>query len=147
MRIILDANIVFAACWSDGAIRRLLRELLARDRSLLVDDYVLMEARRNLAAKSRDGMRELERLMRTLHGVGAISDEHMLETVPFMLQRDSRIEATLTEKDRPVLASAIHSSCDALVTGDRRHFGRLYGRTIGGVAIYDPASLAQTLLL
>ena len=135
MCIILDANIVFAACCSDGAIRRLLRELLARDRSLLVDDYVLMEARRNLAAKSRDGMRELERLMRTL------------ETVPFMLQRDSRIEATLTEKDRPVLASAIHSSCDALVTGDRRHFGRLYCRTIGGVAIYDPASLAQTLLL
>lgn len=134
MRIFLDANIVFAACWSDGAIRRLSRELLAKDRSLLVDDYVLEEARRNLAAKSRDGMRELDRLMRKL------------ETVPFKLHLDSTIEAALPEKDRPVLASAIHSSCDALVTADRRPFGRLYGRTIGGVAIHDPASLAEALL-
>jgi hypothetical protein len=70
-----------------------------------------------------------------------------LETVPFRPQLDSTIEVALPEKDRPALASAIHSSCDALVTGDRRHFGRLYCRTIGGVAIYDPASLAQTLLL
>jgi len=135
MRIFLDANIVFAVCWSDGAIRRLLRELLAEDHSQLVDDYVLGEARRNLAAKSPNGMRELDRLMRKL------------ETVPFMPYLDPTIEAALPEKDRPVLASAIHSSCDALVTGDRRHFGRLYGRTIGGVAIHDPASLAEALLL
>jgi predicted nucleic acid-binding protein len=134
MRIILDASIVFAACWSDGAIRTLLRELLAKDHSLLVDDYVLGEARRNLAAKSRDGMRELDRLMRTL------------ETVPFMPHLDSTIEAALPDKDRPILASAIHSSCEALVTGDHRHFGRLYGRTIGGVAIHDPVSLAEALL-
>lgn len=134
MRIFLEANIVFAACWSDGAIRRLLRELLARDHSLFVDDYVLTEARRNLTAKSREGMRELERLMREL------------EIVPFMPHLDSSIEAALPEKDRPVLASAIHAACDALVTGDRRHFGRLYGRTIGGVAIHDPVSLAEALL-
>ena len=70
-----------------------------------------------------------------------------LEAVPFMLHLDSTIWAVLLEKHRPVLASAIHSSCDALVTGDRRHFGRLYGRTIGSVAIHDPASLAEALLL
>ena len=85
--------------------------------------------------KPRDEMRELDRLMRKL------------ETVRFMLHLDSTIEAALPEKDRPGLASAIHSSCDAPVTGDCRHFGRLYGRTIGGVAIHDPASLAEALLL
>lgn len=111
-----------------------MRELLAEDHTLLVDDYVLMEARRNLAAKSGDGGRELDRLTRKL------------ETVPFAPHLDSTIEAALPEKDRPVLASAIHSSCDALATGDRRHFGRLFGRTIGGVAIGDPASLAEALL-
>jgi predicted nucleic acid-binding protein len=89
MRIFLDANIVFAACWSDGAIRRLLRELLDKDHSLLVDDYVLGEARRNLAAKSRNGMRELERLMRKL------------ETVPFMPHLDSTLEPALPEKTAP----------------------------------------------
>jgi hypothetical protein len=45
-----------------------------------------------------------------------------------------------------VLAAAIHQGCDALVTGDRTHFGALYGRTIHGVAIHSPRSLAQALL-
>ena len=70
MRIFLDASIVFAACWSDGAIRKLLRELRAQDHSLIVDDYVLGEARRNLAAKSRDGMRELDLLMTASARIG-----------------------------------------------------------------------------
>jgi hypothetical protein len=41
---------------------------------------------------------------------------------------------------------AIHQGCTALVTGDRTHFGALYGRTIQGVTIYSPWSLADALL-
>ncbi len=134
MRIFLDANILFAASWSDGAVRRLLRELRGHGHTLVVDGYVVAEAHRNLLAKSRDGVRELDRLM------------SKLELAPSMLRADPKITAVLPEKDRPVLAAAIHASCDALVTGDRRHFGRLYGRTIGQVTIYDPASLAEALL-
>ena len=133
MRIFLDANILFAACWSDGAIR-LLRELLSHDHTLVVDGYVMAEAHRNLVVKSRNGVRELDRLA------------SKLEVAPSILRSDARITALLPEKDRPVLAAAMHSSCDALVTGDRRHFGQLYGRTIGQVTIYDPASLAEALL-
>ena len=69
-----------------------------------------------------------------------------LEVTASTLRADTRIAALLPEKDRPVLAAAMQASCDALVTGDRRHFGRLYGRTIGRVMIYDPASLAEALL-
>ncbi len=54
--------------------------------------------------------------------------------------------AALPEKDRPVLAAATRSRCDALVTGDRTHFGRFYGKTLGGVAIHSPRSLADKLL-
>ena len=49
----------------------------------------------------------------------------------------------LPEKDRPVLAAAIRYECDALVTGDRTHFGALYGRTIQGVTIHSPQSIAK----
>jgi len=58
---------------------------------------------------------------------------------------DAALEASLPlpAKDRPVLAAAIHQSCGALVTGDRTHFGPLYGRTIHGVAIHSPRSLAE----
>jgi hypothetical protein len=51
----------------------------------------------------------------------------------------------LPEKDRPVLASAIQHRCDALLTGDKTHFGRLYGQTIAGVCIHSPQSLAELL--
>jgi len=61
---------------------------------------------------------------------------------------DAALEASLPlpAKD-PVLAAAIHQSRTALVTGDRTHFGALYGRTIHGVTTHSPRSLAETLLV
>jgi hypothetical protein len=35
--------------------------------------------------------------------------------------------------------------CDALVTGDRTHFGPGYGQTFGGVTMYLPAQLALAI--
>ena len=35
---------------------------------------------------------------------------------------------------------------DALMTGDRTHFGKLYGTTIEGVTIHSPRSLADAVL-
>ena len=134
MRIFLDANILFSAAYSNGASRRLLRELLMRKHVLVVDDYVLEEARRNLSAKSRGGLRELDRL-RSHFEVAAV-----VGMIP------AAIPTSLPEKDRPVLAAALRARCDALVTGDRTHFGALYGRTIGGVTIYSPALLVDALL-
>jgi len=57
------------------------------------------------------------------------------------------VSLPLPAKDRPVLAAAIRQSCTALITGDRRHFGAVYGRTIQGVTIYSPRSLAEALLV
>ena len=36
--------------------------------------------------------------------------------------------------------------CNALVTGDRTHFGQFYGRSLAGVAIHSPRTLAERLL-
>jgi hypothetical protein len=40
---------------------------------------------------------------------------------------------------------AAGSGCVYLVTGDRTHFGALYGRTIRGVTIVSPRELAEEL--
>lgn len=40
----------------------------------------------------------------------------------------------------------MHLGCDALVTGDRTHFGSFYGKTLGGVKIHSPRSLAEAVL-
>jgi len=134
VRIFLDANILFSAAQSDGAVRRLVRELLADRHVLVVNDYVLEEAARNLTAKSRDGRQELERL------------SLQLERTAVVAHLPPGLSVSLPDKDKPVLAAALQAQCDALVTGDRTHFGQFHGRRVGGVAIHSPASLAEALL-
>src|SRR6266849_5394016 len=98
MRIFLDANVLFSAARSEGAVRRLLDLLIEAGHECWADGFVAEEARRNLAAKFPDGLSVLETLLLRL------------------------------------------------VTGDRAHFGRLYGKAIHGVPIHTPRSIAETLL-
>ena len=135
MRIFLDANILFSAAKSDGAVRELLELLLAAGHECWVDGYVLEEARRNLAAKFPQGLAVLEQLLSRMRAApGHPAGEAFEEAL------------ALPEKDRPVLAAAILNRCAALVTGDRTHFGKLFGKTIRGTAIHSPRSLAQSVL-
>jgi predicted nucleic acid-binding protein len=46
---------------------------------------------------------------------------------------------SLVEKDRAVLAAAIHAGVQYLITGDKRHFRHLYGTTVAEVRIVSPA--------
>ncbi|MDE1885625.1 MAG: PIN domain-containing protein [Xanthomonadaceae bacterium] len=133
MRIFLDANILFSAARSDGAIRHLLNTLLKARHSCWVDEYVIAEARRNLHLKHADALAEFDAMMRKL----SVSDARA--PLPPVDVR------WLPEKDRPVLLAAMRSRCDALVTGDRRHFGIGFGKTFGGVTLHSPRSLAETL--
>ena len=135
MRVFLDANILFSAAKSDGAVRRLLALLLVRGHACWVSDYVVEEARRNLAAKWPDGVAALEAQLAALQVARGNPMNPGLEA-----------GLPLPEKDRPVLAAAIQLGCDALVTGDRTHFGAFYGSTIHGVTVHSPRSLAERLL-
>jgi len=135
MRIFLDANVLFSAAKSDGAVRQLIDLLVKAGHELCVDGYVIEEARRNLAAKSPDAVAVLAELLARMSVASAQPGDTALEA-----------SLPLPAKDRPVLAAAIRQRCEALVTGDRTHFGPLYGRTLHGVAIHSPRSLAEALL-
>lgn len=135
MRIFLDANILFSAAKTDGAMRRLLGLLRAAGHECWADGYVLEEARRNLHAKAPDGLRALEAIVAEIR----VAEAHPADA-------GLGLPAKLPEKDRPVLVAAVRLSCEALVTGDRSHFGALYGKTVAGVAIHSPRSLAEVLL-
>lgn len=134
MRIFLDANILFSAAKSDGAIRELLQRLLDSGHACWVDDYVVIEARRNLHAKGPEALTAFEVMFARLR-----------VSPPQGSGRALTIADSLPEKDRPVLASACRLRCDALVTGDRSHFGAGYGKVFGGVTIHSPRSLAKLL--
>ncbi|MFM1990745.1 MAG: hypothetical protein RJA99_3702 [Pseudomonadota bacterium] len=136
MRVFLDANILFSAAKSDGAVRSLLRLLVERGHEPVADAYVVEEARRNLAAKGPETLSALEDLLARVEGS------------PAALPPRSAAAAVrwLPENDRPVLEAAIRPRCDALVTGDRTHFGAGFGRALGGVVVHSPRSLAEHLL-
>lgn len=140
MRVFLDANILFSAAKSGGAVRALLRLLLERGHECRADAYVLAEARRNLLAKGPEALHVLDALLTHLRVAGAMSGT----AAPAELAEADL--AWLPEKDRPVLAAAARLRCDVLVTGDRTHFGAGYGRRFAGVVVYSPRSLAELLL-
>ena len=135
MRIFLDANILFSAAKTDGAIRRLLALVAEAGHECHADTYVVEEARRNLALKAPDSLPALVR---------SIPRIHMAQVKPGVAEAGA--VRSLPEKDRPVLAAAIQLGCQVLVTGGRTHFGALYGKTLGGVKIHSPRSLAAMLL-
>ena len=134
MRVFLDANILFSAAKSDGAVRELIRLLIDEGHECRVDDFVVVEARRNLGAKGADALGAFEALLGRLRSGATQASKPGLEGVEW-----------LAEKDRPVLVSAMRLRCDVLVTGDRSHFGEGYGKTYGGVTIHSPRSLLNSL--
>ena len=135
MRVFLDANILFSAAKSDGAVRALVSLLCDRGHECRVDAYVVAEARRNLASKGPQAVQVLQALL------------GRLQIAPAALVTGAAVELDwLPPKDRPVLAAAIRLGCDALVTGDRKHFGSAYGQQVGGVTMHSPRSLAEAVL-
>ena len=134
MRIFLDANILFSAAKSAGAIRRLVEEIQACGHECVADEYVIAEARRNLEQKFPSILPDFERL---LSSITRLSSPPAFSTPNLAL--------LLPEKDRPVLTAAIQHRCQALLTGDKTHFGRLYGQTIAGVSIHSPQALAEAV--
>jgi predicted nucleic acid-binding protein len=137
MLIFLDANVLFSAAKSNGAVRLLVHRLLDAGHECVADEYVLTEARRNLASKGPEALVALDALLVRLHVHASTTNAPSVAL---------EVADWLPEKDRPVLYAAMRLKCDALVTGDRTHFGPGYGKSFGGVTIHSPRSLAEVLL-
>jgi uncharacterized protein len=136
MRVFLDANILFSAAKSDGAIRQLLRKLTLAKHTLVADSYVQTEAQRNIAAKAD---------AQAVHDLDTLLSQIEVSTVQFAQSSPALQTAALwlPEKDRPVLLAAMVLACDVLVTGDSTHFGPGYGKLFEGVTVCSPRQLAE----
>ncbi len=118
MRLLLDANIVFAACWSpDGRAAALIQLAAAGHVQLLASPHGIEEARRNLLRKRPTAMADLERVLLAIETVAE---------APAELVEWASVCHGLPAGDAPILAAALVSHADALVTGDSAHFGHLY---------------------
>jgi uncharacterized protein len=120
-RLFLDANVMFSAAYRPEA--GLLRLWKLRDVALCTSHYAAEEARLNL---SDDVQRHrLDKLLLTLQ----------LCDAP---ERELPRGISLPEKVTPILLAAIEARATHLLTGDVRHFGCYFGKTVEGVLIILP---------
>jgi len=129
MRVFLDANVLFSAADAASATRALL-DVLRRHAEVVTSPHAVAEARRNILVKRPRDATAFDRLAVLVRATHAFA-EH--------------VPVTLPEEDIPILAGAIGSRSTHLWTGDKRHFGRLYGRAVSGVTIVDALMMLRTV--
>ncbi len=137
MRLFLDANILFSAAWREASPAGYLFELARLgDCRLLTSGFALEEARRNIAVKRPERATILESQIRWLR----------LTLEPLDGELAMARHHGLPDKDVPILAAAIRAKADLLVTGDRKHFGHLYGSEVAGVSVTTLAAALSAVL-
>lgn len=138
MRVFLDANVLFSAAYRDRADLLVFFDLArAGLLELTTSTFAVDEATRNMALKRPERTAHCARLAAELAFAPSPSTEHIAVA-----------EVTgLPPKDVPILAAALPADADLLVTGDRTHFGRLFGRSIGRLTVQRPADALSAILL
>lgn len=137
MRIFLDANVLFSAAYREtGSVRAFF--VLARAGACTLESsaYAVAEARRNILAKHPGRIADLESLVAEL----SLCREPSPGTLAWVAANH------LPPKDAPILAAAIDAGCHMLVTGDRTHFGTLFGRRVRGTVVALPAEAIELLV-
>jgi len=128
-RVFLDANVLFSAAWLEGSgLARLWR---LPDATLITSRYALAEAERNLETDEQRS--RLAAFAKNIQFVDAVAGGLLPDVVK------------LVEKDAPILLAAIEAGATHLLTGDRRHFADLYGKSIKGVRGLSPAEYLKSI--
>lgn len=137
MLLFLDANVLFTAAYSaEGNARAILHLAPLSGATVASSTFAVEEAARNLRLKAPAAESEFAILMHSITLAGG-PDRRAVEQAS---------GHGLPDKDVPILAAAIAIRANLLVTGDRRHFGPLFGKKIGGIEILPPAKAVARLL-
>ena len=120
-RPFLDANVLFSAAYRPSAGVARLWELERVE--LLTSAYAAEEAKLNLTERDQQ-----ERLTRLLERVRIIAGLGLMPP-----------GVSLPQKDEPILQAAIQGLATHLLTVDKQHFGKYFGRRLGGVLVLPPA--------
>ncbi len=122
-RLFLDANVLFSAAWAENSSFRRLWRL--HNVTVLTCPYAIGEVQRNL--EGEQPILRLNRLLALTEIVADAADEE----IPAGIELD--------QKDRPILAAAIRARATHLITGDRKDFGKLFGKSVRGVRVVRPS--------
>ena len=127
-RVFLDANILFSAAYREQAgMQRLWR---LRGVRLVTSSYAAQEAAANLPERAQQ-----DRLAKLIQALVVLPHPQAALTLP--------AGVSLPAKDAPILHAALNARAAVLLTGDMAHFGRYFGKTIGGVRILPPSDFLR----
>lgn len=90
--------------------------------ALVSSAFAIAEAERNL-----EDPEQRTRLYRLAQRVDIVDEPAPNAKLP--------ADIRLAPKDMPILLAAIDAQCTHLLTGDHKHFGRYFGRSVQGVRI------------
>ena len=105
--------------------------LLSDKHQLVTSDYAHEEAKRNIQAKRAQWYSTFSDIETKILRLPSAPLTYNIE---------------LVEKDRPILDAVIAHQCNYLLTGDKKDFGHLYGKKIGGVTVGDYVILVEVVL-
>ena len=139
-RVFLDSNVILSGLLSDKGAPRIILDVLSLRLPFLIGStgkYNLMEIERNLKKKMPGSLTVYERYLPKLN----------LKIIPLPRSGEIReFSGQITDKDIPVLVSAIQSKADFLVTGDKLHFERLKASSSYPFKIITPAEFLDVIL-
>lgn len=130
-RLFLDANVLFSAAWSPKTRVRVLWDL--PEVELISSTQAVEEAWRNLALSRPAAIPMLERIIARVTLAAYVPAQGM-----------PRLDVHLPEDDWFILAAAIIAKATCLLTGDRRHFGHMFGEAVGGGRVMLPSEYLQS---
>jgi predicted nucleic acid-binding protein len=127
-RVFVDANIIFSAAYNPK--RRIAMLWKLPQTEIVTSDYAAAEAIRNLRQKYPQHVITARHLLRR---TGLIKTSSELPP---------GVRGELNAKDQPILAAAIASKSNYLLSGDA-DFLKLFGRVIDGVMVLRPGDYLQ----
>ncbi|MBI5073554.1 MAG: PIN domain-containing protein [Nitrospirae bacterium] len=122
IKIFLDSNVILSGLFSDKGAPRVILDLLSLGLPQLAaatGEYNIIEIERNLIKKMPEALPVYSKYLPLLN----------LDIIPLPSSKElTKLSGATSQKDMPVLASAINGKVDYLVTGDRKDFSHLTGQ-------------------
>lgn len=139
-KVFLDSNVIISGLFSDKGSPRIILDLLCLDLPMLAGStgqYNIIEIERNLSKKMPGVLPVYKKYLQVLN----------LEIIPLPSSKDiKKLIGHVSDKDIPVLASAIISNADFLITGDKKDFVKPKLRGKYSFRILSPAEFLDIIL-
>ncbi len=115
-RVFLDTSVILAATFSSkGASREIIRRALQGSIAAVISDFVIEEARRNVASRFAD-------LAETIDIFFASNNFEVVQATFLEVQAAAKYIAA---KDAPIVAAAKQAKVDYLVSMDKQHLANI----------------------